>query len=154
MISVVLQIVAIALLQTTILPALALAAIDLGVIWLVIYAVRAKLSTTVIVAMCLAVVMETRSVAPLGVYFSSYWLIVLAVHALRNIVIWKLSSSWLVAFAVAEMVVLIFESLTLNLINPDINPYLLQCMLRIIATSIAGLIIVAIIPHPQAIARG
>ena len=139
-----LQLLVLALLQTTILPSIALASIDLCVVWLVIFAVRKKLSTTIVVAACLALVMETYGVAPLGSYFGAYWLIVLAVHVLRHLVVWKLSAPWLVAFAAAEGVVLLIETLMIDLTYVNLDTYLLQAALRIVATCIAGIILLKI----------
>lgn len=135
-----LQVVVLALLQTTILPYLALSAIDLCVVLLVIYAVREKLSTTIAIAACLALVMETYGAAPFGSYFGSYWLIILSVHSLRNLVVWNLSVPWLVAFVVAEGVVIIVESLMVGFTHVHLGTYLLQAVLRVVATCGAGFV--------------
>lgn len=142
--SVALQILGIALLQMTILPSIALASVDLAVAWLVIFAVRKNLSTTIVAAACLALIVETYSVAPLGSYFGAYWLIVIAIHVLRHLVIWKLSTPWLVAFASAEGVVLLVETLTIDLNYVHLGTYLLQALPRVIATCVAGIIMLKI----------
>ena len=139
-----LQLLGLALLQTTIMPALALAAIDLCVVWLVVFAVRNKLSTSIAVAACLALGMETYGVAPLGSYFGAYWLIILSVHALRHLVVWKLNTPWLVAFATAAGVVILTETLMIDLTYVDLDSYLLQSMWRIAITSVAGIILLKI----------
>ena len=140
MTSIVLQVALLALLQTTVLPYLGLSAIDLCVVLLVTYAVREKLSTTIAVAACLALIMETYRVAPFGSYFGAYWLVVLSVHGLRNLVVWNLRVPWLVAFAAAEGVVIIAESLMVGLTHVHLGTYLLQAALRVAATCGVGFI--------------
>lgn len=139
-----LQLLVLALLQTTILPALALAAIDLCVVWLVVFAVRKKLSTSIAVAACLALSMETYGAAPLGSYFAAYWLIILSVHALRHLVVWKLNAPWLAAFAAAVGVVILTETLMIDFSYVDLDSYLLQSVWRIAVTCVAGIILLKI----------
>jgi len=114
-----LYVLAIVLLQQGILPSVFGNRIyfDLLTPWLVVSSVRQSLFTSTFLAMVAALALESRSAVPAGMYICAYWILVNAVHFVRELFSWRHSVPWLFTFAIAGTWIAGFETFILLVVR-------------------------------------
>lgn len=102
-------------LHHTVLPSVtrSLVLIDLMTPWIVTTLVVAPLPVGATLALLGAVVLETHSAAPAGLYLCSYWVILAVLHLTRSTLSWRHAFPWLVTLVVSQVWVMSFETLVL-----------------------------------------
>jgi hypothetical protein len=84
--------------------------VDLMTPWLVACFVTETLPRGAFLGLLGALVLETHSAAPAGLYLCAYWVIAVVLYLTRGTLSWRHAFPWLVTFAVAELWVIGFES--------------------------------------------
>ncbi len=83
--------------------------IDLMTPWLTITFVAAPLSRAALFALVGAMILETHSTAPSGLYITAYWVVAVVIRLTRSTLSWRHAFPWLVTLALAELWVMGFE---------------------------------------------
>lgn len=83
--------------------------------WLVVTFVVAPTPVSVILLLLGALMLETSTVAPRGLYLTAYWIIFSALTLTRKTLSWRHAVPWLVTFFFASFFVSNFESLVIFL---------------------------------------
>lgn len=136
-----LLLVPLAVIQLMLLPMLfpaGLVVVDLLTIAVVINAVVLPLSQGLVIALLSALLIETHTIVPAGIYFCAYTVLVVVIRRFKGVVIWNLIGSWLVVFLLAELWLLALLTLAIDLSAVEIVPYLGKCLLAVIGTAIVG----------------
>jgi hypothetical protein len=99
-------------LHSTILPSIfgRYLLIDLMTPWLVCTFVAAPLTRSIILAILGALILETHSATPAGLYIVAYWIIMAALWLARSTLSWRHVFPWAVTFFVSELWVIAFET--------------------------------------------
>lgn len=137
----VLSLLFLAIIQLTLLPMLfpsGLVVVDLLTIAVVINAVALPLLQALVIAALSALLVETHSIVPAGIYFCAYGVLVIVIHMFKGIVIWNLVGSWLAVFLLAELWLLALLTLAIDVTAIEVVPYLGKCLLAMIGTAIVG----------------
>ena len=145
----ILLLVPLAVTQLMLLPMLfpaGLVVVDLLTVAVVINAVVLPLSQGLVIALLSALLIETHSIVPAGIYFCAYTVLVVVIHTFKGIVIWHLIGSWLVVFLLAELWLLALLTLAIDVSAVEIVPYLGKCLLAVIGTAIAGCWFRSVVP--------
>lgn len=116
--------------------------IDLMTPWLVCTFVAAPLTRSIVLAILGALILETHSAAPAGVYMVAYWAIMAALWLARSTLSWRHVFPWAVTFFVAELWVIAFETfvMAVNLGDFHFNPVqIVHQSLRLVVATLIGL---------------
>jgi hypothetical protein len=99
-------------LHHTVLPSLSrsLVVVDLMTPWLIACFVTETLPRGALLGLVGAMIVETHSAAPAGLYVCAYWVIAVVLYLTRSTLSWRHAFPWVVTFAVGELWVVGFES--------------------------------------------
>lgn len=126
-----LPILPLAVLQLTVLPML-LPVFDLLTVWVIISAITLGLARSLLIAALVALILETHTVAPLGLYFCAYWSLIISIYLCKGVVAWNMRISWLVTVALGELWIIFLETLAVD--TPNLYPYTSTCLLRLVSS--------------------
>jgi hypothetical protein len=106
----------------TILPAIvgSFLLVDLMTPWLVVTFVASRLPRATLLGLVGALVVETHSTAPAGLYLCAYWVIATVLWAFKSALSWRHVLPWVAAFACCEAWVVAFESLVVSVNRGDL----------------------------------
>lgn len=98
-------------LHFTILPTLVgkLLAVDILTPWLLTYFIAAPFKKSLIIGVFAALIVETHSSAPAGMYLSLYWVALVTLWLVRVSLSWRHAFPWLVTFAAGEVWIVFSE---------------------------------------------
>ena len=135
-----LALVPLAVLQLGILPALLAGYVICNVmtVWVVLNAVLLRLPQALTLALLSALLLETHSTAPRGLYLCAYGTLVGALHLIKGLVTWNMSSAWLAVVAVAELWLMLLEYVAVALPLADLLPHSSKYLLRLGGTCLFG----------------
>ena len=145
----ILLLVPLSIIQLMLLPMLfpaGLVVVDLLTVAVVINAVVLPLSQGLVIALLSALLIETHSIVPAGIYFCAYTVLVVVIHMFKGVVIWNLIGSWLVVFLLAELWLLVLLTLAIDVSTVEIVPYLGKCLLAVIGTVTVGCWFRSVVP--------
>ncbi len=117
--------------------------IDLMTPWIVATFVVASLPRAAILGGCAALILETHSAAPAGLYICAYWIIAVVLHLTRSTLSWRHIFPWLVTLALSELWVMIFESFVSGVNEGAVRfdpMHLAKQGLRLLTSTLAGLL--------------
>lgn len=120
-----------AVLQLAVLPTL-LPVFDLLTVWVIVNAITLGLRHSLLIAALVALILETHTVAPLGLYFCAYWSLIISIHLFKGIVAWNIKLSWLFTVALGELWVILLEAMAVGM--PNSYPYAATCLLRLVSS--------------------
>jgi hypothetical protein len=103
-------------LHHTVLPSLtrSLVPIDLMTPWLVTVFVLETLPRAALLALFGALIVETHTAAPAGLYIVAYWVILVALYLTRGTLSWRHAFPWVVTFLLSQAWVIGFETFVLS----------------------------------------
>ena len=109
-------------LNQTVLPSLlhGFLPVDLMTPWLVTTLVLASLPRGLFITVLGALILETHSVAPAGLYLCAYWMIAAAVHLTRGTLSWRHALPWLLTFVFSQLWIIAFEAFVLSVTVGDL----------------------------------
>lgn len=138
-----LALVPLVVLQLGILPAMLEDYVICNVItvWLVINAVLLHLPQAMALALLSALLWETHSTAPLGLYLCAYSMLVGALHLVKGLVAWNMRSAWLAVIAAAELWLLVLENFAVAMPLTDLLLHSGKYLLRLGGTCIVGYVL-------------
>ncbi len=138
-----LMLVPLVVLQLGILPALLAGYVVCNVItvWVVLNAVLLRLPQALTLALLLALLLETHSAAPRGLYLCAYGTLVGALHLVKGLVIWNMRSAWLVVIAAAELWLLVLEGVAMSVPLSDLLLHSGRYLLRLGGTCLVGYVL-------------
>jgi len=116
--------------------------IDLMTPWLVTTFVAAKLPRAALLGLLGALILETHSAAPAGLYICAYWVILVALYLTRGTLSWRHAFPWLVTFVLSELWVIGFETFVLTVdagLSPLAPHYLITQAVRLVLAVGIGL---------------
>ena len=147
-----LVLVLLAVVQLSILPALLAGYVVCNVItvWVVLNAVFLRLPKALLLALCSALLLETHSSAPVGLYLCAYGTLVGTLHLVRGLITWNMGSTWLAVIAAAELWLLLLENVAVAMPWVDLLTHGDRYVLRLAGTGLAGYVLlkyVAIATH-------
>jgi len=111
-------------LHGTVLPSItgSLVAIDLMTPWLVTILVVEKMPRAMIFVAISALMLETHTTAPAGLYLCVYWVIACVIYLTRGTLSWRHGLPWLLTYTGAQLGVIGFETFVLA-INAGSRPF-------------------------------
>lgn len=135
-----LALVPLVVLQLGILPALLAGYVICNIItvWVVLNAVLLRLPQALTLALLSALLLETHSTAPRGLYLCAYGTLVGALHLVKGLVTWNMCSAWLVVVATAELWLTVLEHVAVALPLSDLLPHSGKYLLRLGGTCLVG----------------
>ncbi len=138
-----LVLVPLVVLQLGILPALLAGYVvcNLITIWVVLNAVLLRLPHALTLALLLALMLETHTTAPRGLYLCAYGTLVGALHLVRGLVTWNMCSAWLVVITAAELWLLVLENIAVAMPLADLFLHSGKYLLRLGGTCFAGYVL-------------
>lgn len=116
---------------------------DLMTPWIVATFVVASLPRAILLGGCAALILETHSAAPAGLYLCVYWVIAVVLHLTRSTLSWRHIFPWLVTFAASELWVMVFESFVSIMRDGTVHfdpMYLARQGLRMLTSTLVGLV--------------
>lgn len=133
-------------LHHTVLPSLVggVILVDLMTPWLVVTFVAAPLPRAALIGMLGALILETHSAAPAGLYICSYWVIAVVIRLTRSTLSWRHAFPWMVTFFVTELWVVAFETFVLAVSEGAFRfgvGYFGSQMVRILAATALGMLL-------------
>lgn len=133
-------------LHHTILPSLfgSFVLIDLMTPWLVTTFVAAPLPRAIVTLIVGALVLETHSAAPAGMYIAAYWVICVALRLTRSTLSWRHAFPWLVTFIVAEAWVILFETFVMSVSEGQLRlsfGYVVAQLVRLAVAAFFGMLL-------------
>jgi hypothetical protein len=136
----------IAALHHTVLPSFTrhLFVVDLMTPWIVATFVVATLPRAIFLGGIAALLLETHSAAPAGLYLCAFWVIAVVLHLTRSTLSWRHVFPWLVTLAASELWVMIFESFVSGVSEGSLRfdaVHLARQGLRLFTSTFAGLIL-------------
>lgn len=128
----------------TVLPSFtrSLFVIDLMTPWIVATFVVASLPRAALLGALAALILETHSAAPAGLYLCTYWVIAVVLHLTRSTLSWRHIFPWLVTLAASELWVMVFESFVSGVNEGGVRfdpMHLAKQFLRLLASTVIGL---------------
>lgn len=132
-------------LHFTILPTLVgkFLVVDLLTPWLLTYFVAAPFKKSLTIGVLAALIMETHSSAPAGMYLSLYWVTLVTLWLVRVSLSWRHAFPWLVTFSVGEAWIIFSEhfvhSVNLASVQITVND-LTAGLLRLLLAVVAGML--------------
>lgn len=133
-------------LHETVLPSLvgSVLLVDLMTPWLVTTFVAAPLPRALLLGTFGALILETHSAAPAGLYVTVYWMIAVVLRITRGTLSWRHAFPWAVTFLVSELWVILFESFVIG-VGDGGNPFDLRYVLtqaaRLVASVLLGMLL-------------
>lgn len=99
-------------LHHTVIPSLtgSLVPVDLMTPWLVTALVLETLPRGALLAAVAAMILETHTAAPAGLYLCAYWVVAVTLYLTRSTLSWRHAFPWLVTFFVSQLWVIVFET--------------------------------------------
>ena len=145
-----LALIPLVVLQLGILPALLAGYVVCNVltIWVVLNAVLLRLPHALTLALLLALLLETHSTAPRGLYLCAYGTLVGALHLVRGLVTWNRCSAWLAVIAAAELWLLVWENVAVAMPLADLLLHSGKYLLRLGGTCLAGYVLLKYVTIP------
>ena len=131
-------------LHFTILPSLIgkIVLVDLLTPWLLTYFVAAPFKKSLVIGALTALIMETHTSAPAGMYLSLYWVALVALFLFRVSLSWRHTFPWFVTFTAGELWIVFSEffvhSVTLSAVSVTLTD-LIECVARIAFAVGAGM---------------
>jgi hypothetical protein len=131
-------------LHFTILPTLLgkLLVVDLLTPWLLTYFVVAPFKKSLTIGVLAALIMETHSSAPAGLYLSLYWVALVTLWLVRVSLSWRHAFPWFVTFCAGEAWIIFSEyfvhSVNLSSVRITLTD-LTACLLRLGLAVVAGM---------------
>lgn len=135
-----LALVPLAVLQLSLLPALLAGYVICNVItvWVVLNAVLLRLPQALTLALLSALLLETHSTAPRGLYLCAYGTLVGALHLIKGLVTWNMRSAWLVVVVAAELWLSVLEHVAVAMPGAELWPHSSKYLLRLGGTCLVG----------------
>ena len=87
---------------------------NLLTVWVVVSAVLLRLAPAMAIALFAALLLETHSAVPRGLYLCAYGTLIGVLHMSKGLVMWNLHSAWLAVMVTAELWLLLWESIAVN----------------------------------------
>lgn len=114
--------------------------VDLMTPWLVITFVVESLPRAAFIGLFGALIVETHSTTPGGLYICAYWVLAVALHVARGALSWRHVLPWVVAFAVSELWIIAFEALVIGIntgrLTLTTDWFVLEALRLLVATAI------------------
>ncbi len=132
-------------LHFTILPTLVgkIVLVDLLTPWLLTYFVVAPLKKSLVIGVLTALIMETHTSAPAGMYLSLYWVALVTLWLFRVSLSWRHAFPWVVTFTAGELWIVFSEffvhSVTLSAVSVTLSD-MVEYLARIAFAVGAGMI--------------
>ena len=147
-----LALVPLVVLQLSVLPKLLGGYVICNVItvWVVVNAVLLRLPPVLTLALLLALLLETHSTSPFGLYLCGYGILVGVLHLIKGLLAWNRYSAWLVVIAGAELWLLVLENVALAMPWTELVAHSSKYLLRLGGTCLVGYVLlkyVAISSH-------
>lgn len=129
-------------LHCTILPSLVgrYLLIDLMTPWLICTFVAAPLTHSIVLGILGALILETHSAAPAGMYMAAYWVIMAALWLTRSTLSWRHVFPWAVTFFVTELWVIAFETFVMAVSEGAFHFSFLQLVHQCLRLAVATLL--------------
>lgn len=133
-------------LHHTVLPSLfgSVVLIDLMTPWLVTTFVASPLPRAIVTLIVGALILETHSAAPAGMYIAAYWVVCVALRLTRSTLSWRHAFPWLVTFLVAEAWVILFETFVMAVSEGQLQlsfGYVLSQLVRLAVSAFFGMLL-------------
>jgi hypothetical protein len=117
--------------------------VDLLTPWLLTYFISAPFKKSLVIGVLTALIMETHTSAPAGMYLSLYWVALVTLWLIRVSLSWRHTFPWLVTFAAGELWIVFSEffvhSVTLSAVSFTLTD-LVEYLARIAFAVGAGMI--------------
>ena len=117
--------------------------VDLLTPWLLTYFISAPFKKSLVIGVLTALIMETHTSAPAGMYLSLYWVALVTLWLIRVSLSWRHTFPWLVTFAAGELWIVFSEffvhSVTLSAVSLTLTD-LVEYFARIAFAVGAGMI--------------
>lgn len=132
-------------LHFTILPTIIgkIVLVDLLTPWLLTYFISAPFKKSLVIGVLTALIMETHTSAPAGMYLSLYWVALVTLWLIRVSLSWRHTFPWVVTFAAGELWIVFSEffvhSVTLSAVSLTVTD-LVEYLTRIAFAVGAGMI--------------
>jgi len=132
-------------LHFTILPTILgkIVLVDLLTPWLLTYFISAPFKKSLVIGILTALIMETHTSAPAGMYLSLYWVALVTLWLIKISLSWRHAFPWVVTFAVGELWIVFSEvfvhSVTLSAVKVTVSD-LIGYLARIAFAVLAGMI--------------
>lgn len=135
--------VLIATLQLAIIPSIfgQYLAVDLLTPWLVVCFVRQRQTTSVFLAFFAALILETHTSTPSGLYFCVYWITLTIIHFVKDSLSWRHNIPWMVTIFCAQLWLIIFECfviLFLRSMDSFNLLFVVNCIFRLLFSVVFG----------------
>lgn len=116
--------------------------LDLITPWLTVHFVTQSLPKAALLGAIGALMIETHTAAPAGLYFCAYWVVIVTLQLTRSTLSWRHAFPWLVTMTATEAWVIGFESFV-RLVNEGTGAFHLEDLLRqstrLVAAALFGL---------------
>ncbi len=117
--------------------------VDLLTPWLLTYFIAAPFKKSLVIGVLTALIMETHTSAPAGMYLSLYWVALVTLWLVRVSLSWRHAFPWIVTFAAGELWIVFAEffvhSVTLSAVSVTLTD-LVEYIARIAFAVGAGMI--------------
>ena len=135
-----LVLVPLAVLQVAILPRLLPGYVlcNLLTVWVVVSTVLLRLAPAIAIALLAALLLETHSAVPRGLYFCAYGTLVGVLHMSKGLVTWNLRGAWLAVIVSAELWLLLLENIAVNIPTAEIITHSGKYLLRLGGTGLVA----------------
>ena len=145
-----LALVPLVVLQLSILPALlpGYVVCNLITVWVVLNAVLLRLPHALTLALLLALLLETHSTSPFGLYLCGYGILVGVLHLIKGLLAWNRYSAWLVVIAGAELWLLVLENVALAMPWTELVAHSSKYLLRLGGTCLVGYVLLKYVAIP------
>ena len=143
-----LVLVPLAVLQLAILPRLLPGYVlcNLLTVWVVVSTVLLRLTPAITIALLAALLLETHSAAPRGLYLCAYGTLVGVLHMTKGLVTWNLRSAWLAVIVAAELWLLVLESIAVNIPLAELITHSSKYLLRLGGTCLVAYLLLKYTP--------
>lgn len=133
-------------LHQTVLPSMVggVMLVDLMTPWLVTTFVAAPLPRATVLGLLGALILETHSAAPAGLYICAYWVIAVVLRLTRTTLSWRHGFPWMVTFFVTEIWVISFETFVVAVSEGGFHfgfGYALAQIVRLLASTAFGMLL-------------